>query len=161
MDRDVGRNDALIATIINGHAAKPPALECWLRCPKRRNGKPRRLAKNSTWLAILLFTMGRQGRESMMKPWEHAGAVGFSPHIGQQAPRTKSTLGLVAAGLGIALVPASMQTMGMDGVVCRRLNGAPQPKAVLGLVSQRGDPSAVVRQFLNLVKRDAKVHPTD
>jgi DNA-binding transcriptional LysR family regulator len=88
-------------------------------------------------------------------------AAGFSPHIGQQAPRITSTLGLVAAGLGIALVPASMQSMSMDGLVYRRLKGTPQPKAVLGLASQRGDPSAAVRQFLNFVKRAAKVHSTD
>ena len=88
-------------------------------------------------------------------------AAGFSPHIGQQAPRITSTLGLVAPGLGIALVPESMQNMSMDGVVYRRLKGTPQPKAFLGLASRRGDPSAVVRQFLNLVKRAAKLHPTD
>ena len=88
-------------------------------------------------------------------------AAGFSPHIGQQAPRITSTLGLVAAGLGIALVPESVQNMSMDGVVYRRLKGAPQPKAVLGLASRRGDPSAVVRQFLNHVKRAAKVQSTD
>lgn len=86
-------------------------------------------------------------------------AAGFSPHIGQRAPRITSTLGLVAAGMGIALVPESMQNMSMDGVVYRRLTGAPQPKAVLGLLSRRGDPSAVVLQFVNLVKRAAKVHP--
>lgn len=88
-------------------------------------------------------------------------AAGFSPQIGQQAPRITSTLGLVAAGLGIALVPESVQNMSMDGVVYRRLKGAPQPKAVLGLASRRGDPSAVVRRFLNLVKRAAKVQSTD
>lgn len=88
-------------------------------------------------------------------------AAGFSPQIGQQAPRIASTLGLVAAGLGVALVPESVQNISMDGVVYRRLKGAPQPKAVLGLASRRGDPSAVVRQFLNLVKRAAKVQSTD
>jgi DNA-binding transcriptional LysR family regulator len=88
-------------------------------------------------------------------------AAGFSPRIGQQAPRITSTLGLVAAGLGIALVPQSLQNMTMNGVVYRRLKGAIQPMAVLGLASRRNDPSAVVRQFLNLVKRAAKHHPTD
>jgi DNA-binding transcriptional LysR family regulator len=82
-------------------------------------------------------------------------AAGFSPRVGQQAPRITSTLGLVAAGLGIALVPQSMQSMRMDGVVYRRLKGI-QPKAFLGLASRRGDPSAVVRQFLDLVKKAAK-----
>jgi hypothetical protein len=51
--------------------------------------------------------------------------------------------------------------MTMDGVVYRRLEGAHQPKAVLGLASRRGDPSAVVRQFLSLVKRAAKRHSND
>jgi DNA-binding transcriptional LysR family regulator len=88
-------------------------------------------------------------------------AAGFSPRIGQQAPRITSTLGLVAAGLGIALVPESVQNINMDGVVYRRVKGTPQPKAVLGLASRRGDPSAVVRQFLNHVKRTAKVRSTD
>ncbi len=88
-------------------------------------------------------------------------AAGFSPRIGQQAPRITSTLGLVAAGLGIALVPESVQNISMDGVVYRRVKGTPQPKAVLGLASRRGDPSAVGRQFLNHVKRAAKVRSTD
>lgn len=88
-------------------------------------------------------------------------AAGFSPRIGQQAPRITSTLGLVAAGLGIALVPESLQRMTMDGVVYRRLEGAHQPKAVLGLVSRRGDPSAVVRQFLSLVKKAVRHHSPD
>lgn len=83
-------------------------------------------------------------------------AAGFSPRIGQQAPRITSTLGLVAVGLGISLVPACMQRMNMDGVVYRRLKGSAQPRAVLNLASRRGDASAVVRQFLNLVKKTAK-----
>jgi len=78
--------------------------------------------------------------------------AGFSPRAGQEAPRITSTLSLVASGLGIALVPESLQQMRMDGVVYRRIKGSPQPKAILSLASRRGDPSAVVRQFLNLAK---------
>lgn len=81
--------------------------------------------------------------------------AGFSPRVGQQAPRITTTLGLVAAGLGIALVPQSMQIMRMDGVVYRRLNGV-RPSAFLGLASRQIDPSPVVRQFLALVKKAAK-----
>src|SRR5215468_226010 len=83
-------------------------------------------------------------------------AAGFSPRIGQEAPRVTSLLALVASGLGITLVQASLQRMDIDGVIFRRLDGRVQPKAVLNLVSRRGDPSAVVRHFLNLVRQAAK-----
>ena len=87
-------------------------------------------------------------------------AAGFSPRIGQQAPRITSTLSLVAAGLGISLVPASLQRMNMDGVTYRRIKGI-VPKAILSLASRRGDASAVVRQFVTLVKRTAKKSSND
>jgi DNA-binding transcriptional LysR family regulator len=83
-------------------------------------------------------------------------AAGFNPRVGQYALRITSTLNLVAFGLGISIVPASMQRITMDGVTYRRLRGARQPKFVLNLASRRGDPSAVVRHFLNLVKQAAK-----
>jgi DNA-binding transcriptional LysR family regulator len=80
-------------------------------------------------------------------------ASGFSPHIGQEAPRIVSTLNLVAAGLGISLVPESLQRMRMDGVVFRRIGDAAKPMAPLYLVCRRGDTSPPVRRFLELVKR--------
>jgi DNA-binding transcriptional LysR family regulator len=79
-------------------------------------------------------------------------AAAFSPRIGQEAPRIVSTLNLVAAGLGISLVPESLQRMHMDGVIFRRLTGAAQPKAPLYLASRRGETSASVRRFLELVR---------
>jgi DNA-binding transcriptional LysR family regulator len=83
-------------------------------------------------------------------------AAGFSPRVGQDAPTIISTLGFVAVGLGIALVPASLQHMRMDGVSYRRLKGTIQPKAILNLATRRGDPSATVRHFLDLVRREAR-----
>jgi DNA-binding transcriptional LysR family regulator len=86
-------------------------------------------------------------------------AAGFSPRIGQEAPRVTSLLALVATGVGIALVPASLQQMHIEGVIYRPLDGRAQPRAVLNLVSRRGDPSAVIRHFLNLVRQAAKDMP--
>ena len=78
--------------------------------------------------------------------------AGFSPRIGQLAPRIASTLSLVAAGFGISLVPASMSCVKLDGVSYRRLKAAAPPKAPLILVSRRGDPSMVVRHFVEAAK---------
>ena len=82
-------------------------------------------------------------------------AAGFSPRIGQEAPRIGSTLNLVAAGLGISLVPESLQLMRMDGVAFRRLAGAVQPKAPLYIAARRNEASAAVRKFLEFARRAA------
>src|SRR3979490_1976328 len=82
--------------------------------------------------------------------------AGFSPRLGQEAPRITSALSLVAAGLGISIVPASIPRMNMDGVSYRPLKGAPQAKAELTIASRRREPSVVVRNFLHLVRRAAK-----
>ncbi|MGO4711635.1 LysR family transcriptional regulator [Bradyrhizobium sp. 2TAF24] len=83
-------------------------------------------------------------------------AAGFSPRVGQEAPRIVATLNLVAAGLGISVVPASLQRMHLDGVVYRRLKGTAQPTAPLRLATRRGDSSAAVRRFVELVGQTAK-----
>jgi DNA-binding transcriptional LysR family regulator len=87
---------------------------------------------------------------------EACSAAGFDPRLGQEAPRITSTLGFVATGLGIALVPASMRRVSMDGVAYRRFTGPIQPTVALNMASRRGDPSAVVRQFVSLVRKFAK-----
>jgi DNA-binding transcriptional LysR family regulator len=83
-------------------------------------------------------------------------AAGFSPRVGQIVPNNRSRLNLVAANLGIALIAASLQRNNIEGVVYRRLKRAKQLKIPLNLVSRRGDPSAVVTQFLKLAKRTAR-----
>ena len=83
-------------------------------------------------------------------------AAGFSPRVGQEAPNVMAMLPLVAAGIGIAILPASLQHMNIPGVAYRRLSNT-HLKASLSLASRRGDTSAVVRQFVNLVRRRAKL----
>ena len=80
--------------------------------------------------------------------------AGFTPRLGQEAPRITSALSLVAVGLGVSLVPACLQNMTMNGVVYRSLKGI-QPKAVLMLGLRRGDSSPVVRNFVKLVRNTA------
>jgi DNA-binding transcriptional LysR family regulator len=86
-------------------------------------------------------------------------AAGFSPVVGQEAPRIVSTLNLVAAGLGIAVVPASLQRMQMDGVVYRPIRGSGRLRAPLLLATRRADTGAVVRRFIDLVRRTARTFP--
>jgi DNA-binding transcriptional LysR family regulator len=83
-------------------------------------------------------------------------AAGFTPRIGPEASNHASTLNLVAVGLGVSLVPVSLRRMHIDGVTYRTLKGPDLPTLPLDLASRRGDPSAVVRHFLKLVRQAAK-----
>src|SRR5688572_15538304 len=81
--------------------------------------------------------------------------AGFSPRVGQEAPRIISTLNLVAAGLGVSIVPASLRRLQMDGVVYRSLAKNQQPLAPLILACRGGENSAAVKRFIELVKQTA------
>ncbi len=76
-------------------------------------------------------------------------AAGFEPQLAQPAPQMASAVTLVAAGLGISIVPKSITQVRVAGVVYRLLvtRGL---RARLALAAQRDDPSAVVRNFLAL-----------
>jgi DNA-binding transcriptional LysR family regulator len=82
--------------------------------------------------------------------------AGFSPRLGQEAPRISTALGLVATGFGVTLVPASMRRMALEGVSYRDLEGADGAKAFLSLAARRDDGSATVKQFVALVRRAAR-----
>jgi DNA-binding transcriptional LysR family regulator len=79
--------------------------------------------------------------------------AGFSPALGQEAPRITSALNLVAAGFGICVVPSSISRMEMEGIVFRHLKGSVRPTAPINIVSRRNDSAAVVRNFLIRVQR--------
>ncbi|HTW52496.1 MAG TPA: LysR family transcriptional regulator [Stellaceae bacterium] len=81
--------------------------------------------------------------------------AGFSPKIGQEAPRMLSTLSLVAAGLGVTVVPASMSRLEAEGVVYRAIDPTAQLTAPLNLAYRRDEISAAVRRFVALVQRSA------
>jgi len=79
--------------------------------------------------------------------------AGFSPHVGQEAPRIVSTLNLVAAGLGITIVPASLSRLPLEGVTYRPLHGKPALRVPLILACRHDERSASTLGFIELVRR--------
>ncbi len=73
--------------------------------------------------------------------------AGFEPVIGQLAPQIASVVILVAAELGVSVVPASMSQLRVTGVAYRQIAGQ-TPTARLALAHRRGETSAVVRNFV-------------
>ncbi|RQO36011.1 LysR family transcriptional regulator [Herminiimonas sp. KBW02] len=68
-------------------------------------------------------------------------AAGFSPRVVQEAKKNLSTLSLVAAGLGVSIVPASMRHVQLKEVVYLKLEQAPDLRAPLHL-AYRDEPQS-------------------
>ncbi|MHA6163138.1 LysR family transcriptional regulator [Pseudomonas sichuanensis] len=79
-----------------------------------------------------------------------ARQAGFSPHFAQEAGEAMTIIGLVSAGLGVSVLPASFQRMRIDGVVYRTLLDEGADTAVW-LVRRVGEGSAMARAFAELL----------
>jgi DNA-binding transcriptional LysR family regulator len=79
--------------------------------------------------------------------------AGFSPAVAQEAAELPTIASLVAAGLGVALLPASVRRVRIDGIALLPLAGQVEPAEILatwrrddrsplleGLVAVAGDP---------------------
>ncbi|WP_340120041.1 LysR family transcriptional regulator [Pelagibius sp. 7325] len=82
-------------------------------------------------------------------------AAGFTPRTEQEAPRITATLNLVAAGLGVTLVPQSLAVLQPEAIVYRPLVGRPRLVAPLRLACRSVDHAAAARRFVALVRREA------
>lgn len=88
-------------------------------------------------------------------------AAGFAPRTEQEAPWVGATLNLVAAGLGVTIVPQSFNRLHLDGVVYRHLADHPGLKARIDLACRRTDHSAAAGAFVKLVRAEAKSFATN
>ncbi len=78
--------------------------------------------------------------------------AGFSPSVVQEAPRLPATLSLVAAGLGISVVPASMRRLGGEGIAYRTLKDCSRLSAPLHLAMRKDNISPALNKFRKLVQ---------
>ena len=76
--------------------------------------------------------------------------AGFSPLVVQETAEIHTAVSLAAAGMGVTLVPASMQTAHREGVVYLRLT--PSPLSELSLAYRAGDTSPVLSAFLEVAR---------
>lgn len=74
----------------------------------------------------------------------------FHPHIRQHAQQLNGLLALVAAGIGLALVPATMRAVRLAGVSYVPLL-EPEAYLLLAVASRANDTSPVLNQFLSTV----------
>jgi len=82
--------------------------------------------------------------------------AGLSPRLAQEAPQVASAIPMVAAGLGVTLVPQSMSRLHPDGVVFVPVEEPVLP-AEICLAYRRTRRSAAVRNFVTLARRQAQI----
>lgn len=70
-----------------------------------------------------------------------------------------SIVSLVAAGVGIAIVPAAMRHMGAQGIEYRPIKGD-APHALLDMAYRRHDRSVAARNAVEMLRRLAHPEPS-
>jgi DNA-binding transcriptional LysR family regulator len=82
-------------------------------------------------------------------------ASGFAPQITQHARQMQTVISLVASGMGVALVPASMRNLQRAGVRYRALRGR-KARVELGIATAPGTPSPQARHFIEALEQAAR-----
>ncbi|MEG4305986.1 LysR family transcriptional regulator [Microcoleus sp. D3_18a_C4] len=77
--------------------------------------------------------------------------AGFSPIAAQEAIQMQTIVSLVAAEMGVAIVPESMQNFQRSGVVYKSL---PESTCIVAIaLIWRSDPTAAVQRFLEVARQ--------
>jgi DNA-binding transcriptional LysR family regulator len=114
---------------------------------KRRKIPIGELARES-----FVFYGDRMGRTLPHQVLALCRSAGFDPRVGQLANGNATITGLVAAGLGIAVVPEAMCQLRHKSVVSRPLDAAGATTSIW-LLRSRQDDSAPVNAFCKLITK--------
>ena len=78
--------------------------------------------------------------------------AGFVPHSPHEADHLHMVLGMVAAGAGVALVPAAARKINQGRVIYRALRPSPD-NLETAIAWRRGDTSATLAEFISAARR--------
>ncbi len=132
-------------------------------CP---NDHPLALDQSITLSAIagtpLILPRGRAGHAGLRTMLAAAFAnQGYEPNVVQETPEYVMAINLVAAGLGIAIVPAALEGLRPDAIVYRPLRSKPALQTEIIIVSRAKDLSPVLANFLRLAAELAPRSPRE
>jgi DNA-binding transcriptional LysR family regulator len=97
------------------------------------------------------------GDDGQVRILEHL--LGRKPRVLHYVPNTLTVLTLAASGMGLALVPASLETVSIPNIAYRPLADFPVRYELI-LVSRRDEASPTVRRFVEIARAsDGVAHP--
>ena len=114
--------------------------------------KRRRIAIGELADESFVFYGDRMGRTLPHQVFQLCRSGGFEPRIGQLANGNATITGLVAAGLGIAIVPEAMCQLQHEAVVSRPLDYT-RARTSIWLLRPSDDSSPLVTAFCRLVTK--------
>jgi DNA-binding transcriptional LysR family regulator len=79
--------------------------------------------------------------------------TGFNPKVSQEAIQMQTIVSLVAAGMGIAIVPESLQNLQRTGVVYKTLQQT-TPKVAIAMIWRKHQISPILDNFLRQIVTD-------
>src|SRR5260370_37638897 len=77
--------------------------------------------------------------------------AGFAPSISMESPQISSAANLVAAGFGVAVVPASIRQIQVEGVSYHELQGKPRSTGI-ALIHRQSEKSPTVLNFVRILR---------
>lgn len=80
---------------------------------------------------------------------------GFTPTMGAEVPQMTSVITFVAAGMGVSLVPCTMQQLQAEGVCYIPLSDLPAPQTQLAIAYNRRALSPALSLFISRIREAA------
>lgn len=84
--------------------------------------------------------------------------VGFSPSVAQEAIQMQTIVSLVAAEIGVAIVPESLKNLQRTGVVYKSFVEE-TPQVSIAMIWRKDDSSPILQKFLGIVQDIACTYP--
>jgi DNA-binding transcriptional LysR family regulator len=85
--------------------------------------------------------------------------AGFAPRVAQYTQELQTAVSLVAAGLGVTLVPASVRSMRRANTLFKPIS-PPTPTSELLTIHRKDDTSPALRSFLEVIQTVVATHAT-
>jgi DNA-binding transcriptional LysR family regulator len=83
---------------------------------------------------------------------EFCHRCGFAPRVVQYAKQMQTVISLVSSGLGVAVVPVSLQNLQRSGVTYVQAK-EPSPSIQVGLVHRKGDTNPTIARYTECAQR--------